>query len=450
MRRAIKPVLAAAIALAGTLSAGAAAAAAPPPPVVVAGPVVVTPAAQSFFMEPYLVANSDGIVIAAIGKDPALSANDNTVVIHRQGWTCRSDDGAAWSCQEVQRPAGVIDFADPWLADSRGSACPAYGGITMVALEGSGIGPRQYLQPVAYTTLDDGRTWSGPVTIPSFYAVADGTKTEYTGQLYAAWRDFFFASGASVSRLGSGSDPCVWAEPTLVPDGHDHPRLAPGTTRGGVAYRGSAGTAVMTFHQYDPDMLPSQAPTPVGATTPLSLLTQLCDSANGHCFAAYDIGQTLVKGDGQDYYTVWLDRPTGGPADRQHAVVRFSVSHDGGLTWSAPTVVAGAGGDASTAGSAAWMPELSYDHATGTLAAAYIERDSPDQRLASVRVRVFRDGEWSAPTTVGTTLTYMSNTNTHLGDYFGLQATDGVIHLAWQDVTDESGLARIDYVRLGE
>lgn len=446
MTRALPLVLVALAALAG---APAHAADPPSAPVREVGPTTITPPGQPFFMEPHLLASDQGIVVAAIAKPRRDSGNPT--VIDRDGWTCRSDDGTAWSCAQVQQPAGIVDFADPWLADSRGSACGDYDGITLVALQGA-FGPRRYLEPVAYSSLDGGRTWKGPVPIPSTDPIADGTKAVWTGRLYAAWRDFAFATGARVSRLGTETNPCQWSQPMVIADGHDHPRLAPGATPGGLAYRGSAGTAALTFHQLDPDLLlDAQAPSVIGAAEPLSVLTQLCDSAGGHCFAAYDVGQTLVKGAGSEYFAAWLDRPDLASNDRRFGVVRFATSRDAGRTWSAPSVVAGTGGDASVPASAAWMPQLSYDERTAALALAYVERDDPDDREATVRVRLLRAGAWSPPADVGTTLTWTATgSDRHLGDYFGLQATGGTVHVAWQKVTDEAGLARIDYARLAE
>lgn len=422
-------------------------AASPSAPQPVADAVTITPPEQPFFMEPYLLASDQGIVVAAIAKPRPGSGEP--VRIDRDGWTCRSDDGTRWACQQVAQPAGIIDFADPWLADSRGSTCGDYDGITMVALQGA-FGPRRYLEPVAYSSRDGGRTWHGPVLIPSNDPIADGTKVVFSGRLYAAWRDFAFATGARVSRLGTETEPCRWSEPRVIADGHDHPRLAPGLEPGGLAYRGSLGTTALTFERYDPDGIPGQAPAVIGETAPLSVLTQLCDDADGHCFAAYDVGQTLVKGAGYEYFAAWLDRPAlAGAADRRHTVVRFSHSIDGGRTWSAPQVVAGFGAAGSPPGAAAWMPQLSYDESTRTLALGYVERDYPDDREASVRLRIWRDDAWSPAAEVGTTLTWTSTgTDRHLGDYFGLQATGGMFHVAWQQVTDEAGLARLRYRRL--
>lgn len=425
-----------AIAGAGLASMSGARAGAPAPPTLVHGPVRVTPADQPFFMEPYLLATHDGLVVVAQAKPTP----------RRIGWTCRSGDGEAWDCQIVEQPDGITDWADGWLADSRGSACPAYDGITMIALQGA-IGARRYLEPVAYASRDGGKTWTGPVLIPSPIAIADGSKTLATGgHVYAAWRDFAFAASAYVGELGTASDPCAWSQPMLMPDGHDHPRLAPGTAPGGFAFRGTVGVTALTMEQYDANLMPAQAPSVIAPTQPLYQLTQLCDTTGAHCFASYDIGQTLARTEGDTYATVWLDRPDDDRAGRTRTVARFATSPDGGRTWSPPVIIGG-----GRPGSAAWMSQLSYDASTKTLVFADIERDTPEQREARVRVRVLRDGAWSDPVDVGTTLTWSGNSDRHLGDYFGLHALNGEIHVAWQKITEETqGLAHIEYARLHE
>ena len=409
-------------------------------------------------MEPHLVANEEGLVVAAIEKSTPPAGEP--IRIDRDGWTCRSNDGTAWECKELEPSEGTVDFADPWLTDSRGEECERYDGTTLVALQGA-FGFRRYLEPFAIASRDAGRTWSDPDLIPSNDPIADGTKAIFTGALYAAWRDFGFATGARLSKLGTETDPCKWGQPfPIAADGHDHPRLAEGTEEGRVAYRGSTGATTLDFTEYgaegaaeeveeektDHQIRPFGPPSQIGTTTPLFVLTQLCDSADGHCFAAYDLGQTLVKGAGDTYFATWIDRPAPDPRDRRFTVVRLARSGDGGRTWSPPEVVAGKDG------AAAWMPALDFDETTGVLVLAYVERDNPDDRVATMRVRTLAPGgDWSAPTDAGTTYTWTeAGTERHLGDYFGLQADAGRIDLVFQNVTDETPLAQIDYARLEE
>ena len=50
--------------------------------------------------------------------------------VGRLGWSCTSSTGLEWHCDTVSTvgtPQAFHDFADPWLADTRGDPCPTYG-----------------------------------------------------------------------------------------------------------------------------------------------------------------------------------------------------------------------------------------------------------------------------------------------------------------------------------
>jgi hypothetical protein len=409
----------------------------PPGYAYVVAPARISPEVGSFppvkpwFREPYLLVTDAGMVTAFMEIPPTDSA-------HRLGWSCFSADGTGWQCGRVDSGPLSTDFADAWIADTRGDACPVNGaGLTMAALRDS---PTNVLEPIFYTSQDMGRTWSGPTRLswpPGI--LADGTKIVSNGRTYIGWRDFTFGTGAYVSRLGTDNDPCAWTEPVRVLDGQDHLRMAEAPEQAGFAVRGGVGLSVLTFHRFGPDFAERQASV-VGAVSPVYPIYRFCDSKLA-CRTAYDISRTLLYDPSADrYHLVFSDRPD--PLNQTDVVTRYTHSDDGGATWAAPVTVAG-----DAPGAASMEAALARDPVTGRIVLGYYEKPSRDSTVANLRIRVLRsDGVFDPPVTVDvTTWVAPSTTEKRWGDYFGLQARGGIVHIVHHPI-DAEGNGYIAYL----
>src|SRR5882724_1860032 len=71
-----------------------------------------------FFREAQLLVTEKGPVVAFM-EDPSNAHST------RVGWTCTSTSGKKWLCGPVNYGPGGTDWADPWLADTRGDPCPS-------------------------------------------------------------------------------------------------------------------------------------------------------------------------------------------------------------------------------------------------------------------------------------------------------------------------------------
>lgn len=425
-----------------------------------------------FFREPHLLVNELGMVAVFMETPPANE-------IGRRGWSCSSERGRTWACTTIPLAAEegqFVDFADPWLADTRGDPCPTYGaGITLAALRRTGnptaegvVAGDNPAQTVAYYSTDMGRTWQGPETIPepAIDIGPDGSKVTFTGRTYVGYRSFI-QTGIYVSRLGTDADPCAFSEPLELTEANDHPRFSSTAEPGAFAVRGVTpgavtGGSTLTFNRFGPGFETQLRDVPVAGTTPLSLIPAFCTS-DGTCRTGADVAQTLMYDPVRDrYHHVYTDRPT--PAEGNaldDLVTRYNFSDDGGLTWSLPVAVAGSGAEFSEVGASSLQPTLAWDAARETLLLAYYEKPSKDSLLVELRVRLLGpDDTWTPPVTVDET-PYVAYTSPNddlvvgrpfngepenrFGDYFGFQARDGVFHVAHHPL-DEDGTGSIAYL----
>jgi hypothetical protein len=406
---------------------------------VVVAPTTVSPAQgllgnPGYFREPTLLRTKEGLVTAFMEAPP----NDQTT---RQGWSCISKTGTKWQCKPVSRGPGATDWADAWLADTRGDQCPTYGkGLTLTALRKTAD---NVLQPISYYSLDHGLTWRGPDLIPwPKGLIADGPKVLFNGRTFYAFRDFSFTTGQYLSRLDTDRSGCHWSTPVRVVDGQDHPVIAATGTAGELALRGNLGTGLLTFHRYDSAFTDRQSSViaPVAPTEPLY---EFCAPAPSTCRTAYDIGQTLLYDHHRKiFHAVFANKTPQG--DPNGTSLLYSTSTAGGASWNSPTVLAGT---ATGHGYVIAEPQLAYDQSNGNLVLAYYEIPSKTSGTAQLRMKVLTpNGLWSPAITLRTTSYIAPSTNElRWGDYFGMQAVDGVVSIAHHPIST-TGRGSIEYL----
>jgi hypothetical protein len=393
------------------------------------------------FMEPALVRTEHGLATAFIEN-----AENSSATPPRVGWTCASTTGKTWSCSQLSLGQGGADWADPWMADTRGDPCTTYGkGITLAALR---RGPNDILEPIAYYSLDFGKTWIGPESLPwsdnISMPIADGTKLIYTGRTYLAWRDFTFLTGEYISQLQTVNGKCSWGNPIRLTtftgsngttlsydDGSDHPRLAATPVSGELAARGSFGDDLLTFHRYN-SALEQEYSSIIGPSSYPEDQRYFCPNSSDCPHLDYDLGQTLLFVPSNGQYIAVFQRNDVGGGNADGIGLWFSRSVDNGMTWAAPAEVAGP----SISGSYVTMqPTMTYDKATGDALLAYLEVPNKNSYAANVQLTILAKGasNWIPPQTLRT-FQYGVNSS----DYFTVQAAGGVVHVV-HSLPDSSG-----------
>lgn len=418
-------------------------------------PVKVTPdrsalpgqVGKPFFREPSLAATKEGLVTVFTEAAPGN--------INGPTWSCGSRTGSQWSCRPIDSGPVYVKQVDPWVVGTGGEACPRYrDAVTMTEFRDPDI--------VVFTSRDLGGSWDGPIVVVprvSDDGDFDGEKIFFDGQrTFVAYRNFN-GFGQFVSRLGTEEDPCAWSPPVAIHlepvfDG-DHPRLAASRTPGVLAVRGAlpgtvAGGLVQTFSQVQTDLTVNPRDVVMTVTTQPSLIQAFCEGGPP-CSTAVDAGATLLYDPvRRRYLSVYTDGalPSEGlPGD---LVTRMQTSTDDGRTWSSAVAIAGSGSDGSPQGAASMQPNLAWDPVLSTVVLDYYEKPTRDSDQVELRARVMRpDGSWSPPVTLDRTPFLPSPSRPvgvlpGFGDYTGLQACGGVMHVMYQKLGPGPSAATLD------
>jgi len=407
-----------------------------------------------FFREPQLLWTDKGLITAFM----EIPADDTA---HRAGWACTSPTGTKWSCSAVNRGPGGTDFADAWLTDSRGDPCPTYGeGITMAALRASASAT---LEPIAYYSLDFGKTWVGPEVLPYPNSIelplADGSKTLFTGRDYISWRDFTFLTGEYISQLQTVGNTCSWGTPIRLTtvtgkngatlgydDGSDHPRLAATPVSGELAARGSFGDQLLTFHRYDSSQNQEYESIIGEAGYPEDALL-ICPSTSQCAYELLELGTTLLWVPiSHTYVAVYSAYDTGG-SNPESVGLWYKTSTDEGNSWSAGVQLAGPSVDQSYI---VMEETLAYDITTGDTLLAYYQVPQQSSYATNLQLRVLHPGasQWTPAQTIRTLSWQSHGSEKRFGDYFGLQANNGVAHVAEGNYDTAKQTGYIEYFSL--
>jgi hypothetical protein len=407
-----------------------------------------------YFREPQLLWTDKGLITAFM----EIPADDTA---HRAGWACNSPTGTTWSCTPIDRGPGGTDFADVWLTDSRGDPCPTYGkGITMAALRAS---PSATLEPIAYYSLDFGKTWVGPELLPYpsglKIPLADGAKTLYTGRDYISWRDFTFLTGEYISQLQTSNGTCSWGVPIRLTtvtgkngttlgydDGSDHPRLAATPVSGELAARGSFGDQLLTFHRFDSLQNQEYGSIIAEAGYPEDALL-ICPNSSQCAYELLELGTTLLwVPSSHTYVAVYSGYDTGGP-NPDSVGLWYKTSADEGQTWTGAVQLAGPSVDQSYI---VMEETLVYDKKTGDTVLAYYEVPQQSSYATNLQLRVLHPGatDWTPAQTIRSLSWASHGSEKRFGDYFGLQAHNGVAYVAEGNYDTAKQTGYIEYFSL--
>jgi hypothetical protein len=232
-------------------------------------------------------------------------------------------------------------------------------------------------------------------------------------------------------------------------DGSDHPRLAATPVPGELAARASLSDNILTFHRFDSSQHEAYNSI-IGPTSPGEDALETCPFPPNLCgYELYELGTTMLWVPASHMYVaVYSAYDTGGPTQTSVGLW-YKTSSDEGQTWSAGTQLAGPSVDASYL---VMEETLAYDRKTGDTVLAYYEVPQQGSYIAKLQLQVLHPGAtaWTAPQTIRTVNWYWDNRGSHtiFGDYFGLQAHDGVAHIAEQYYDAANKISNIEYFAL--
>ena len=326
---------------------------------------------------------------------------------------------------------------------------------------------------------DDGASWKAPVIVSSSsanpvdfndkdYIWTDAnSNSPFFGNVYASWT-LFVGNGRFGKSNTFSPEPIVFARSTDGGQSWSHIiRLTQSANNGAVGGRqgslirtGPDGTVYVFFegainhHSEQLVAISHDGGTTFGGPMPVAAVNDIPSPLGGssfrdNSFPSADVNQTNGALD-----VVWANEEGTPPT----ALIKFTESNDGGLTWSTPRTVGGAVGAfnaffpsvaASPDGThvfVAW-PAQTWK-ANGTPAGAGVVA-----QFAAFQVRT--DGVWGGAHLLSTAFGDPDGSSTNslgaqfLGDYATAVASNGTGWFVWTDTRNEVACAAVDAFRAG-
>ncbi len=327
-------------------------------------------------------------------------------------------------------------------------------------------------------SMNDGATWAAPVVASSTdnpvyfndkdYVWADSNpNSPFFGTVYASWT-LFEGAGRFGSSATFSPEPIVVARSTDGGSTWNRPmRLSQSANNGFVGGRqgslirtGPDGTVYVIwegaiFHHSEQLVAVSRdGGVSFGGPMPVAAVSDIPSPLPGSSFRDDSFPSADVNQSNGALYVTWANEE-GSPAT---ALIKFTESDDGGLTWSAPITIGGRVGAfnaffPSVAASpdghhvfVAW-PAQTWK-APGTAPGAGVVT-----QFAAYNLRT--DGAWSGGKLLSTASGDPDGSSTNglggqfLGDYATAVASDSTAWFVWTDTRNEAPCAAVDAFRAG-
>jgi hypothetical protein len=326
---------------------------------------------------------------------------------------------------------------------------------------------------------DDGGSWKAPVIVSSSsdnpvdfndkdYIWADAnSNSPFFGNVYASWT-LFIGNGNFGKSNTFSPEPIVFARSTDGGQTWSHIiRLSQSANNGAVGGRqgslirtGPDGTVYVFWegaidhHSEQLVAVSHDGGDTFGRAMPVAAVNDIPSPLGGSSFRDNSFPSADVNQQTGALYVVWANEEGTPPT----ALIKFTESDDGGLTWSTPRTVGGAAGLAnaffpSVAASpdgrhlfVAW-PAQTWK-ANGTPAAAGLVR-----QFAAFQVR--SDGVWGGAHLLSTAFGDPDGSSTNslraqfLGDYATAVASNSTGWFVWTDTRNETACTAVDAFRSG-
>ncbi|HZF14094.1 MAG TPA: hypothetical protein VFE33_35310 [Thermoanaerobaculia bacterium] len=376
-----------------------------------------------------------------------VAANDPVGVFGRVAIFYSTDGGASWGQSSL--PLGINDvFQDEgaveWTAD--GTAWATAVVLTPINQVWS------YFQLRAYTSTDDGKTWTFDALLSGSQAAAHrdrlwvdrGASSPFRDQVYAMWNDL---DGVYFARRTKSDG--AWHNAILLSDVRT---LL--STEGAEAATNSAGEIFGFWIDGESGRIfvAKSSDGGVSFDPPVDIATsfgrfRLSLPAAPNTASMHVSGGAFRNATENQVYAAWADlsgeagcklwteQPTfvvGGNACKSR--LWFSRSADGGATWSPPVKI-----DHRPTLDDQFSPVLAVDESSGKLSLTYYDTvGDPSRKRTNLFYQSSSDGgtTWSDPlqvTTASTDETDIFSDPTAYGDHNGLSVVNGFIVPTWTD-----------------
>jgi len=326
---------------------------------------------------------------------------------------------------------------------------------------------------------DDGASWKAPVIVSSGsdnpvdfndkdYVWADANpKSPFFGNVYASWT-LFIGNGNFGKSNTFSPEPIVFARSTDGGQTWSHiMRLSQSANNGAVGGRqgslirtGPDGTVyvfwegAINHHSEQLVAISHDGGDTFGGPMPVAAVTDIPSPLGGSSFRDDSFPSADVNQQTGALYVVWANEEGTPPT----ALIKFTESDDGGLTWSSPRTVGGAAGAAN-----AFFPSVAASpdgrhlfvgwpaqtwKANGTPPAAGLVR-----QFAAFQIR--SDGVWGGAHLLSTAFGDPDGSSTNslraqfLGDYATAVASNSTGWFVWTDTRNETACAAVDAFRSG-
>ncbi len=375
-------------------------------------------------------------------------------------------------------------FGDPELAvgpamGADGKFAWANGSVTYygnLAFAASGLGVPSM---AVSRSGNDGASWKAPVIVSSssdnpvdfndkdYIWVDANSNSPFFGNVYASWT-LFVGNGKFGKSNTFSPEPIVFARSTDGGQTWSHiTRLSQSANNGAVGGRqgslirtGPDGT-VYVFWEGAINHLSEQLVAvshdggdTFGGPMPVAAVNDIPSPLGGSSFRDNSFPSADVNQQTGALYVVWANEEGTPPT----ALIKFTESDDGGLSWSTPTTVGGAAGRAN-----AFFPSVAASpngrhvfvgwpaqtwKANGTPPAAHLV-----SQFAAFQVR--SDGTWGGAHLLSTAAGDPDGSSTNslgaqfLGDYATAVASNSTGWFVWTDTRNETACAAVDAFRSG-
>jgi hypothetical protein len=326
---------------------------------------------------------------------------------------------------------------------------------------------------------DDGASWKAPVIVSSSsdnpvdfndkdYIWADANaRSPFFGNVYASWT-LFIGNGKFGKSNTFSPEPIVFARSTDGGQTWSHIiRLSQSANNGAVGGRqgslirtGPDGTVyvfwegAINHHSEQLVAVSHDGGDTFGGPMPVAAVNDIPSPLGGSSFRDDSFPSADVNQQTGALYVVWANEEGTPPT----ALIKFTESDDGGLTWSTPRTVGGAPGAFNAFfPSVATSPDGSHVFvawpaqtwkANGTPAAAHLV-----SQFAAFQVRT--NGVWGGAHLLSTAFGDPNGSSTNslgaqfLGDYATAVASNSTAWFVWTDTRNETACAAVDAFRAG-
>ena len=375
-------------------------------------------------------------------------------------------------------------FGDPILAvgparGANGRFAWANGSVTYygnLAFAASGLGVPSM---AVSRSGDDGASWSGPVTVSSSsanpvdfndkdYVWADAnSNSPFFGNVYASWT-LFIGNGRFGKSNTFSPEPIVFARSTDGGQTWSHIiRLSQSANNGAVGGRqgslirtGPDGTVYVFWegsvnrHAEQLVAISHDGGSTFSGPMPVAAVNDIPSPLGGSSFRDDSFPAADVNQQTGALYVVWANEE-GTPAT---ALIKFTESSDGGLTWSTPRTVGGQVGAVN-----AFFPSVAASpDGTNVFVAWPAQTWKANGTPAGVAVvsqfaafQVRSHGVWEGAHLLSTAFGDPDGSSTNgltaqfLGDYATAVASNSTGWFVWTDTRNEKACAAVDAFRAG-